>query len=78
MSDSDSDDTIILDKVLPLPSVVRTLTQMLNAEMEEAMAIQRKQMKHNEQTLPSIRTPPTMLAKGFMKINTCMTSIEMA
>ena len=42
MSDSDYDNTIVLDEVLHLPSVVCTLTQMLNAKVEEVTAIPRK------------------------------------
>ena len=78
MSDSDSNDTIVPDKVLPLPSAVRTLTQMLNAEVEDCRAITRKQMMYNELTLMSVRTPSTTLAKGLMKTKTCTISVEMA
>ena len=35
-------------------------------------------MRYDEQTTTSIRTPPTTLAKGLMKIKTCTTSVEMA
>ena len=35
MSDSDSNDTVIPDKVLPLTSIIHTLSRTLNAEVDE-------------------------------------------
>ena len=42
MSDSDSNDTVIPDDVLPLHYVVRTLSRTLNVEVDKDMAIPRK------------------------------------
>ena len=78
MSNSASNDTVIPDKVLPLPSVIRTLSWTLNAEVDKDMEIPRKPKKDNTQTTTSVRSTTTTLSMGLMKTKTCTTSVEMA
>ena len=77
MSDSDSNDTVIPDEVLSLPSFARNLSRTLSAEVDEDMAILRKLMRDDKQTTTSVRTPATTLSMGIMKIKICTTSVEM-
>ena len=78
MSDSDSNDTVIPDEVLPLPSFVHTLSRTLSAEVDEDMAILRKSKRDNTQITTNVRTPEKTFCMGSMKTKTCTTSIEMA
>ena len=78
MSDSDSNDTGIPDEFLPLPSVVRILSQILNVKVDGNMAILRKPKRDDTQTTTSVRAPTATLSMGLMKTNTCTTSVEMA
>ena len=47
MSDSDSNDTVIPDNVVFLSSVVRTLSRMLNAEVNKDTEIPHKSKGHD-------------------------------
>ena len=78
MSDSDSNDTVIPDKVLPLTSIIHTLSRTLNAEVDEDMAILRKLKRDDMQTTTSLRTPVATLSMGLMNTRTCTISVEMA
>ena len=78
MSDSNSSNTVTLDIVLTLPSVVRTLLQTLNVEVDKDMAILRKSKRDNNQMTTSIRIPETTLSMGLMKMKTYTTCVEMA
>jgi len=77
MSDNDSNDTIIPDDVLSPPSVVRTLSQIMNVKVDEDMVIPRKSKRDDTQTTTSVRNPATTLSMGLMKTRTCTTSVEM-
>jgi len=78
MSDSNSNDTVVPDVVIPLPSVARTLSRTLNIEADEDMEISRKPRGDGTQTTTRIMTPGAALSMGLMKMKTCTTSIEMA
>jgi len=78
MSDRNSNNTIIPDNVLSLPSVVFTLSRTLNAEVDEDMEIPRKPRGNGTHTTTSVRTPATTFSIGLMKTKICTTSIEMA
>jgi len=76
MSDSDSNDTVIPGDIFHLPSVVRTLSQTLNAELDKDVAIPRKSKRNNMQTMTSVRTPATTFSMGLMKKKICTASGE--
>jgi len=78
MSDSDSNNTVIPYELLSLLSVVRTLLKMLNAEVDEDMAIPRRTKRDDTQITTSVMIPATTLLMGSMKTKTCTISVEMA
>jgi len=78
MSDRNSNDTIILDEVLLLLSVVSTLSRTLNTEVDEDMEIPRKPRSNGTQTTTSVRTPATTFSMEFMRTKTWTISVEMA
>ena len=64
MSDSDTNDTVILDDA-PIPFVDRTLTQTLNTEVTEDTIIPRKS-KTDVTTVPaSLKTPTTTFMRSL-------------
>jgi len=78
MSDCNSNNTVVPDEVLHLPSVVHNLLRTLSAEVDEDMDIPRKPRGGGgTQTATSIRTPETTLSMGLMNTKTCTISVEM-
>ena len=77
MNGRNSNYTVVPDEVLPFPSVVRTLSRTLNAEVDEDMEIPRKPRGDGTQTTTSVRTPTTTLSIGLMKTKTYTTFVKM-
>ena len=66
MSDSNSNHTVVLDDNVPLPSVIRTISQTLNAEVEEDNVIPQKKKGDGTPAITSMNTPTTPLFKDPM------------
>ena len=64
MSDRNSNHTVVPENGVSLPSVVRTLSGTLNAEVEEESAIARKKKGNGTPTMTSMNTAVTPLFKG--------------
>jgi len=77
MSDINSNHTTLLDNDVPIPSVVRTFSRPLNAEVEEGSIIPGKKKYDGTSAMTSVKTPVTPLFKGLMRTKSYKTSVEM-
>ena len=67
MSDSESNNTVVPDNVLSIPSVVRTISQILNAEVGEDILIPLKKKGGGTCAMANINTPKNDVVHGAVE-----------